>query len=90
MTKITTYHGAVKRPTYGDKMREALKPHLPVWSCDGPDGAPIELYEHPTLGDEGYVVADCDGLLWCTGFYDPWHDQGDLETIEKQFKELTK
>lgn len=34
----------------------------------------ITYWEHPIYGEDGPVLADLNGTLWETGFYDPWND----------------
>lgn len=49
----------------------------------------IRLVEHPSLGDTAPVIAMYKGKAWCTGFYDPQNDEGDLEDIWDQAMEQT-
>jgi len=49
-----------------------------------------DLVEHPTYGDEAPVVAVSHKLrkAWCTTFYDPFEDEGDMHDIYRQFETL--
>lgn len=51
-----------------------------------------DLVEHPEHGDEVPVVAVSHLLrkAWCTTFYDPLDDDGDMFEIDEQFKTLNE
>ena len=50
----------------------------------------IDLYEHPTYGEDSPVIAVQHErqLAWDTGFYDPWESDSDQEIIIEQMYEL--
>jgi hypothetical protein len=49
-----------------------------------------DLVEHPEYGDEAPAVAVSHTLrkAWCTTYYDPLDDEGDMHDIYEQFKTL--
>jgi hypothetical protein len=50
----------------------------------------VELYEHPRYGDEHPLIGvnHISRIAFDTGYYDPWDDIGDCESILEDFQQI--
>ena len=46
----------------------------------------VHYFEHPTLGDESTVLAVYNGIMFDSGFYDPFNET-DTEYVKENYEE---